>query len=230
MCGRYASARSVEDLAAAFGIGGDDVDGVAAPDWNVAPTKPVTAVLVRHERRVLTTLRWGLVPSWADTPSVGARMINARIETAAEKPAYRDALASRRCLLPADGWYEWQVRADGVRQPHYLAPDDGSVLALAGLWETWWDADGRPLRTATILTGPAPDDLRGVHDRAPVVVPRDLWADWLDPTATDFSSVLRPTAAGVVHAWPVGAAVGDVRVNGPALTERVDIDEQPPLF
>jgi putative SOS response-associated peptidase YedK len=230
MCGRYASARSVEDIAEAFGIRADDVESVAAPDWNVAPTKQVTAVLERDGRRLLTTLRWGLVPSWAGDPSVGARMINARIETAADKPAFRDALAARRCLLPADGWYEWQARADGVRQPHYLAPDDGSVLALAGLWETWWDAERVPLRTATILTGPAPDDLRAVHDRAPLVLPRSAWAEWLDRSIGEVSSLLRPTPAGLVRPRPVGPAVGDVRNNGPGLTEPVHVDEQPSLF
>src|SRR4051795_8360605 len=108
MCGRYAAARSVEDLASAFGIGADDVDDAAAPDWNVAPTKPVTAVLCRDDRRVLTTLRWGLVPSWATDPSVGSRMINARLESVVTKPAFRKAFAKRRCLVPADGFYEWQ--------------------------------------------------------------------------------------------------------------------------
>jgi putative SOS response-associated peptidase YedK len=230
MCGRYASARSVDDIASAFGIGDDDVDAVAEPDWNVAPTKAMSAVLVRDGRRTLTTLRWGLVPSWAADPSVGSRMINARIETAPDKPAFRDALASRRCLLPADGWYEWQVRPDGVRQPHFLAPDDGAVLGLAGLWETWWDAEGRPLRTATILTGSAPDDLRQVHDRAPVVLPSADWAAWLDVETSDVSALLRPTAPGVVRPRPVGFAVGDVRENGPRLIEPVELDEQPSLF
>jgi putative SOS response-associated peptidase YedK len=230
MCGRYASARSVDDLASTFGITTDDVDAAAAPDWNVAPTKPVTAVLVRDGRRTLTTLRWGLVPSWASDPSVGARMINARLETAAEKPAFRDALVARRCLLPADGWYEWQARPDGSRQPHFLAPPDGQVIALAGLWEVWWDAEGRPLRSATIVTGPAPDDLASIHDRAPMVVPQATWHAWLDPDMTEGARLLEATPVGVVVPRPVGDAVGDVRSNGPQLVEPVQVAEQPPLF
>jgi len=230
MCGRYASARSVDDIASAFGISEDDVDDIAAPDWNVAPTKPVTAVLCHDGRRLLTTLRWGLVPSWATDPSVGARMINARLETMAEKPAFRDALAARRCLVAADGWYEWSTRPDGSRQPHYLAPPDGSLLAFAGLWETWWDAEGRPLRTVTIVTGPAPADLTVVHDRAPVVVPPADWGDWLDPGRDAVEGLLRPTPPGVVVPRFVGDAVGNVNANGPQLVEEVTVPQQESLF
>jgi putative SOS response-associated peptidase YedK len=230
MCGRYASARSVGDLASTFGIGADDVDDVAGPDWNVAPTKPVTVVVRRDDRRLLTTFTWGLVPSWATDPSVGARMINARLETVADKPAFRDALAARRCLVPADGWYEWAARPDGSRQPHYLAPPGGDVLAFAGLWETWRDAEGRQLRTVTIVTGPAPPDLRAVHERAPVVLPARDWDDWLDPQLRAGGGLLRPTPPGVVVPRPVGDAVGNVAANGPQLIDPVTVVEQPPLF
>jgi putative SOS response-associated peptidase YedK len=228
MCGRYASARSVDDLASTFGIRDDDVESVAAADWNVAPTKPVTAVLERDGRRVLTTLRWGLVPPWASEPT--ARLINARIETVATKPAYRTALAERRCLLPADGWYEWQTKAGGVRQPHFLAPPDGEVVALAGLWEVWRDGEGRLLETTTILTGPAPPDLAEIHDRAPVVLPRLTWDTWLDESRRDVGALLVPTPPRTVVAHPVGPAVGDVRANGPELVEPVEVSEQPTLF
>lgn len=231
MCGRYASARPVRDVAAAFGIDEDDVDATVPPaDWNVAPTKPVAVVAVRDGRRVLTGLRWGLVPSWSADPSIGSRLINARIETAADKPAFRDPLRTRRCLLPADGWYEWARRPDGGRQPHFLSPADGGLLAFAGLWAQWADAEGRIVRTVTILTGPAPEELRHVHDRAPVVLPPAEWTDWLDPDRVDAVGLLHPTAAGVVVARPVGDAVGDVRATGPALVEPVDVVEQPSLF
>lgn len=228
MCGRYASARRVEDLAATFGI--DEVDAALPADWNLAPTKPVPTVLARDGRRVLTAARWGLVPSYAPDPSVGARLINARIETVGERPAYRGALAARRCLLPADGWYEWATRPDGGRQPYYLTPPDGAVLAFAGLWEVWYAADGVPLVTTTILTGPAPEDLRTVHDRAPVVLPAASWRAWLDPTTRAPAALLRPTSAGIVAARPVGPQVGDVRAAGEWLTRRVDPPEQPALF
>ena len=229
MCGRYASARSVDDIASAFGIHDEGVDAPPAPDWNVAPTKPAAMVLVRTQTRVLTHARWGLVPSWASDPSVGVRMINARIETVAEKPAFRDALVARRCLLPADGWYEWTTRPDGSRQPYYLTPPDGRVLALAGLWEVWRDAEGRALVSTTILTGPAPSDLATIHDRAPVVLDGDAWRDWLDPDG-DPRTLLRPTPSGVVVAHPVSPLVGDVRENGAHLVEPAAVVEQPPLF
>ena len=232
MCGRYASARSVQDLAVAFGIREDHVESTLEADWNVAPTKAISAVLDRGAGPVLTSLRWGLVPAWADDPSIGSRLINARLETAWEKPAFRSALAERRCLIPADGWYEWATRPDGSRQPYFLTPDDGQVLAFAGLWEVWRDAEGRPMPTATILTGDAPADLRDVHDRAPVVLSPQTWTQWLDRRSVenDVRAVLRPTAAGVVRPRPVGPAVGDVRSNGPDLVERVVVNEQPPLF
>jgi putative SOS response-associated peptidase YedK len=232
MCGRYASARSVQDLAAAFGIRDDHVESTLEADWNVAPTKAISAVLDRGVGPVLTSVRWGLVPSWADDPSIGPRLINARLETAWEKPAFRGALAERRCLIPADGWYEWASLPDGSRQPYFLAPDGGQVLAFAGLWEVWRDAEGRPLPTATIITGEAPADLRDVHDRAPVVLPPQTWTQWLDRGSAedDVRAVLRATSAGVVRPRPVGSAVGDVRANGPELVEPVTVTEQPPLF
>lgn len=229
MCGRYASARSVQDLAETFGISADRVEGVADPDWNVAPTKPVTVVVETSGRRVLETMRWGLVPSWASDPGIGSRLINARMETVQDKPAFRDALTARRCLLPADGWYEWALQPGGSRQPYYLTPADGRVLAFAGLWERWYDAEGRLLVTTTIVTGPAPPDLRTIHDRAPLVIGPEDWSDWLDvriPAAT----LLIPTREGVVRAHPVSSDVGDVRANGAHLTDPVVLPEQTTLF
>lgn len=232
MCGRYASARSVEDLASTFGVSGDDIDELPAPDWNVAPTKPVPAVLVRDGRVVLTSLRWGLVPSWAPSPADGATLFNARIETVEEKPAFRDAVRRRRCLLPADGWYEWARFPDGRRIPHFLTSADGDVLALAGVWEAWRDAEGRVLRSVAILTGAAEGELAQVHDRAPVVIEAADWSRWTDPDAEprDVRALLRPTPPGLVRLWPVSDRVGDVRSAGPDLAAPVRIDEQPALF
>jgi putative SOS response-associated peptidase YedK len=229
MCGRYASARSVDDIASAFGIADGDVDLPAAADWNIAPTKPVPAVLLRDDRRVLTALIWGLVPAWADDPSIASKLFNARAETVAEKPAFRDALASRRCLLPADGWFEWQRRPDGARQPHYLTSATAEILAFAGLWELWRAADGRQLTTATIITAEAPDALKNLHDRAPVVVPKSSWPDWLDPNS-DALAVLAQRDYRDITTWPVGPEVGDVGNNGPDLIRPVSVDEQEALF
>lgn len=230
MCGRYAAARALPDVAATFAV--DDVDADPPPDWNVAPTKRVPVVLVRGNRRVLTVMRWGLVPAWATDPSIGPGLINARVETVADKPAFREPLRRRRCLLPADGWYEWAARPDGGRQPHFMSPPDGALLAFAGLWEIWRDpaATGEPMLTVTILTGPAPADLRHVHDRAPVIVAPPDWRHWLDPDVGDVGELLRPTSAGIVEPRPVSDAVGDVRAAGPQLVERVAVVEQPSLF
>lgn len=230
MCGRYASARSVDDIASAFGISEDNVDVPPTADWNIAPTKTVAVVLTRNDRWVLTSARWGLVPSWATDPAIGARLINARLETIAEKPAFRDALTSRRCVLPADGWYEWATRPDGSRQPYFLAPADGRLLAFAGLWEVWYDGEGRPLISTTIVTGPAPDDLRFVHDRAPVVLGRDCWSDWLGPSTRTPQRLIAPTKSGEVVPRTVSDAVGDVHSNGPELTAEIAVPEQPSLF
>lgn len=231
MCGRYASARSVDDLASTFGVSGDDIDELPAADWNIAPTKPVPAVLLRDGRTVLTTLRWGLVPSWAPTPE-GPTLFNARVETVMDKPAFRDPVRRRRCLLPADGWYEWARLPDGRRVPHFLTRRDRDIVAFAGVWDSWRDAEGRVIVSTAILTGAAAVDLAGVHDRAPVVLDRTKWSDWINPATSveQLAALLVPTAEGVAEAWPVGDAVGDVRATGPGLTTRVAVDEQPSLF
>jgi putative SOS response-associated peptidase YedK len=238
MCGRYASARSVDDITGAFGISTGDVDEpLPDADWNVAPTKQVAAVVARDGRPALTALRWGLVPSWVASPAggatqPGATLFNARLETVVDKPAFRDAIRRRRCLLPADGWYEWARFDDGRRIPHFLSAADGGLLALAGIWEEWRDAEGRVLRSTAILTGAAPPDLAHVHDRAPMVLERSAWSQWLDPGApeTVVRGLLQPTPSGTIRLWPVADRVGDVRENDSRLTTPVAVDEQPPLF
>jgi putative SOS response-associated peptidase YedK len=249
MCGRYASTKSAADIATEFNA--VDATGrslLAEPgaDYNVAPTKPVLAVVQRHPRdedgtvqadrteRSVRVMRWGLVPSWAKDPSVGARMINARAETAADKPAFRKALGRRRCLLPADGWYEWR-RGDGggAKQPYFVTGTDGASLALAGLWEFWRpagaDHDGDPLITSAVMTTDAVGPLRDIHDRMPLVLPPDAWDAWLDPdvAATDdrIAALLRPPSPELVAALelrPVSALVNNVRNEGHRLVERVE--------
>ena len=171
-------------------------------------------------------------PSWAASPTDGATLFNARIETVEEKPAFREAVRRRRCLLPADGWYEWARLPDGRRIPHFLSSADGSVVALAGLWETWRDAEGRVLRSVAILTGAADAELARVHDRAPVVIERADWRRWADPDSDpqDVRALLRPTPARLIRMWPVSDRVGDVRAAGADLAAPVQIDEQPALF
>src|SRR4051812_10200996 len=205
MCGRYASSRKPEDLVEEFEIsapGANKVQEALAPDFNVAPTKPVYAVMERSPsarddpepeppQRQLRVLSWGLIPSWAKDASIGNRLINARVETVGEKPAFRRAFAIRRCLLPADGYYEWWAATgpDGkpVKQPFFIRPRDESVLAMAGLYEFWRDpnapedSDDAWVISATILTTSAEDALGHVHDRMPLMVDPAGWSAWLDP-------------------------------------------------
>lgn len=240
MCGRYASVSGRPELLETFAAtdpteGPDRTVEPLEPDYNVAPTKPVPAVLTRARRepddgagaseRQLRLLRWGLVPSWAKDMSIGSRLINARAETLADKPAFRAALGRRRCLLPAKGWYEWYGERPR-RQPYFITPSAGGLLAMAGLYELWRDRAAGPdapwLWTATIVTGQAVDELGHLHDRAPRLVAPEDWATWLDPQVRDSDVVLpllRTASPGELHAYPVSPAVGNVAAAGPALIE-----------
>jgi putative SOS response-associated peptidase YedK len=236
MCGRYASARDARDLASAFGVDPDEAADEPAealpPSWNVAPTDPVHAVLQRGERRLLKVLRWGLVPSWAKDAKGAARLINARQETVTSKPAFRAAYARRRCLLPADGYYEWQV-VGGRKQPWYLTSPDGRPLAMAGLYEVWSPRpDAGPaerLWTCTVITTEAADDTG--PDPRPDAAARAAaeWARWLDPELEDPGHLLVPAVSGALDAWPVGAAVGNVRNDGPELVQPVPLQGPGPV-
>jgi putative SOS response-associated peptidase YedK len=216
MCGRYASTRSPDELTIAFDAT-DHTDGSAPePDYNVAPTKPVHAVRSGSDGgRRLDVVSWGLVPSWAADRKIASRLLNARAETLAATPAFRSAFASRRCLVPADGWYEWTPREDGPgKQPYFLTPADGSLLAFAGLWETWGRGEDR-IVTCTVVTTAAHGALAGVHDRMPLVLEPARWAAWLGEEPSD--DLLAPTHSDTVSALeirPVGPHVGNVRNNG----------------
>jgi len=264
MCGRYASARKRVELLEEFSVQSDRAGDPLAPDYNVAPTKPVYAVLTRGSgdrddadgrpgRRVpeaedrevagsngkgadrqLRVVRWGLVPFWAKDVKIGSRLINARAETVAEKPAFRRAFAQRRCLLPADGYYEWQQHKDGPKQPIYITRADGRSLAFAGLYELWRDpavpsddADAW-LWTCTVITTSAPDDLGHIHDRMPMVIDPASWGDWLDPAnheVSDLRSLLVPAAVSGLTTYPVSTAVNSVRNNGPQLIDPIGPDD-----
>ena len=229
MCGRYASSRDARDLASAFDVE-EPLEQVLPPSWNVAPTDPVYGVLQRDGTRRLKVLRWGLVPSWAKDAKGAARLINARRETVSSKPAFRAAYARRRCLLPADGYYEWQV--DGTRkQPWFLTSADGGPLAMAGLYEVWSPPEGDRLWTCTVLTTEAADDTGHIHDRTPLVVPRADWDRWLDPEVEDpGEDLLVPAVSGALDAWPVSPAVGNVRNDGPELVQPLEPETPPTLF
>ncbi|WP_329104180.1 SOS response-associated peptidase [Micromonospora sp. NBC_01699] len=245
MCGRYATTRSAADLSQLF-ESYDETGGRLDADYNVAPTDPVPIVRMSASagptatgnrsdatgeppvpRRALSVARWGLVPSWAKDARGGARMINARAETVATTNAYARSFARRRCLVPADGWYEW-VRGDGgTKQPYFMTPADGGVLALAGLWSVWKGPDG-PLLSCSVITTPAVGELADVHDRMPLLLAPERWTDWLDGGDSSTHLLAPPSArmlAGI-EIRPVGRGVGDVRNDGPELVARVDA---PPL-
>jgi putative SOS response-associated peptidase YedK len=243
VCGRYAASRSPDDLVEEFEVVSVP-EQVVEPSWNVAPTNTVYAVVERPPRgepeappvRQLRTVRWGLVPVWAKDPSIGSRLINARVESVAEKPAFRKAFAKRRCLLPADGYFEWYGEERGKKQPFFIRPPDGGVLAMAGLYEFWRD-DSKDeddpeawLTTCTVITTSAPDDLGRIHDRMPMIVERDRYGDWLDPAVEDLSalrSLLVPAAPGRLTAYPVSKDVNNVRNNGAHLVAPVPVDGLP---
>jgi len=255
MCGRYAASRSADDLVTEFEVERIDAQGAGAvpagglpADYNVAPTKMVHAVLQRPPHRGeapvrrLVALRWGLIPSWAKDPAIGSRMINARMETAAEKPAYRRAFAARRCLLPADGYYEWyptSMRGKGGKprkQPFFIRPTDGGVLAMAGLYEIWRDQrkdrdDPEAWRwSCAVLTTTAEDAVGHVHDRMPLLVEPARRQAWLEPADSDADrllSLLVPAAPGRLEALPVSTRVNDVRHNGPDLVAPLPMAEPP---
>lgn len=256
MCGRYSSRKDVDDLVREFEVQQVDVAEKLEPDYNVAPSKQVLAVLDRLPRepagaedessepsgptRHLAQVKWGLVPFWSKDPKIGNRMINARVESSGEKPAFRAAFSKRRCLIPADGYYEWydtgeQVGGKKRKQPFFIHPADGGTLAMAGLYEIWRDPEkaeddpDRFLWTCTILTTTAEDSVGRIHDRMPLTLDREAYDAWLDPRITDPAEVrqlLIPAAPGKLDAYPVSTRVNNVRNNGPDLIEPIPAEDE----
>ncbi len=236
MCGRFTSTSTVTDLAEVFGVEEVRAEPLE-PRYNVAPSLPVYAVALRRPgggsdqavHRALGTFRWGLIPSWATDPAVGNRMINARAEGITTKPAYRRAVVARRCLIPADAFYEWQRRvgADGRaagRLPHAVRRRDGRPIALAGIWESWRDPAepaAPPVRTCAIVTTAANALLAPVHDRMPVIVEEPDWQPWLDPETGMglVETLMRPAADDLLEVYPVSTRVNHVAHDGPELLE-----------
>lgn len=236
MCGRYATTQTSATLHQAFEIDLANSFVELEADYNMAPTKLAPVVIGRRgdetpesapPQRELLTARWGLIPSWAKDPSIGSRMINARSETVAEKPAFKKAFSRRRALVPADGYFEWYapeaVEGQGkpAKQPFYITPKDGSVLAMAGLYEFWKDREADEwVVSYTILTTTAEDALGHVHERMPLFLTPDAYDAWLDPSprsADDLLGLLVPAAPGRLDAFAVSTAVNNVRNNGPEL-------------
>ena len=239
MCGRYSQAKDPATLAEEFDAV-DATDGAwPGPDHNVAPTTTVIGVVDRHPRdasgtadpqrleRSLRPMRWGLVPGWADDPKIGNRMINARSDSLTSKPAFRRAVKGRRCLLPADGWFEWQKDGPGGRKvPYFITLPGGKSLAFAGLWETWRPKGApkgtAPLISTTVVTIDAAGPLVDIHHRMPLVLPAERWKAWLDPDNDDPTALLEPPPPELLTSFElrqVCTSVNNVKNHGPELVE-----------
>ena len=235
MCGRFSQQRPASELAEIFAA--EPLAEELGPRYNVAPTDEAYVVVQRAERRAVVAYRWGLIPHWADSPKVAARMFNARSETLTRSPAFSDAVRRKRCLVPVDGFYEWQG-IDGRRQPFTIGRADRRPLALAGLWSGWRDrsadveesegaaAGPAVVRTFTIVTTGPNEQLASLHARMPVVVPERAWDLWLDPGVADLAELrglFEPTDEIRLRIDPVRDLVNNVRNDGPELVEPIDL-------
>ncbi|MDE0803894.1 MAG: SOS response-associated peptidase [Acidimicrobiales bacterium] len=247
MCGRFVSSSTPDELADYFGVdkvaetvlqpstdenGGDEPPAGPRANFNVAPTQDVFAVIEHEDERHLDAFFWGLIPSWAKEAKIGSRMINARAETLPEKNAYKSSYKKRRCLIPADGFYEWQKLdpskgKKSPKQPMFMRSADGTPLAFAGLWSVWRGPDNEqdPLRSVTIITTTPNDTMAPIHDRMPVILGQDDWATWLDRDNDDLdllSQLLVPAPNDLLTTTPVSTQVNNVRNNGPDLIEEAE--------
>ncbi|MFB2880460.1 SOS response-associated peptidase [Floridanema aerugineum] len=210
MCGRYSFTQVAEAIADKFQV--KEVPPLS-PRYNIAPTQQIATVSVNSEssERQFKMLRWGLIPSWAKDAKMGAKLINARAETVAEKPAFRSAFKKRRCLILADGFYEWKTQ-DGEKQPFYFRWENGEPFAFAGLWEHWEKGEGEPIESCTILTTEANELMRPIHDRMPVILEPKNYEQWLDPEAKKIEllqSFLQPYPSEEMTAYPVSTKVNN---------------------
>jgi putative SOS response-associated peptidase YedK len=220
MCGRFELHTNPAAIALAFGLAHPPA---ISPRYNIAPMQDVPVVrTTRGGERELAQVRWGLVPRWAKDPSIGARMINARAETLDTKPAFRNALKWHRCLLPADGFYEWRTLPNG-KQPFRIGMKDGSLFGLAALFERWLSPEGEVLDTCAIVTTPANPLIRPLHDRMPLIIAPEDYARWLDRSVEDVTDLLSPYPASAMNFYPVSTRVNAVRNDDPSIIEPVEV-------
>lgn len=233
MCGRFVSSSSPEQIGAYFGA--EPPAAVLAENFNVAPTNDIYAVVIGSDgSRRVEVFHWGLVPTWAKDIKIGSKMINARAETLSEKGAFKPLLKNRRCIIPMDGFYEWQAQTGSIaagtpkskpaKQPMFVHRNDGEPLAVAGLWSPWRDRtlgqDAPWLHSATVITCGANETMAPIHDRMPVILPASVWQTWLDPRFNDIealASMLVPAAEGLLTTYPVSTDVNQVSNNGESL-------------
>jgi len=222
MCGRFTQQRPSAELAALFGA--EDLAASPGGRYNLAPQQ-LGLVIVEHDdlRRAIVPYRWGLIPSWAKDARIGSRLINARAETVSTTPAFRASFAKRRCIVPADGFYEWERVTPDIRQPNLIRRTDGEPMAFAGLWSIWRDPtreDAEPLRTFSIITTTANATLEPIHDRMPAILPASAWEAWLTPEAPEpgeLLALLQPASGDLLERFPVSKRVNSARNEGPDL-------------
>lgn len=219
MCGRYTLKTPIDVVAEHFGI--EEYPSSLTPSYNVAPTQEVAAVVEEDDGRKLEMFRWGLIPSWAKDPAIGNKMINARAETVSEKPSFRSAFKRRRCLILADGFYEWQKTDGGGKQPFHIRMKDSSPFAFAGLWESW-DGHGEGIRSCSVVTTDANDLMNEIHHRMPVILLPEHYGAWLDPGFEEkeaLTALLRPYPSEEMEAYPVSRRVNRPANNEPGVVE-----------
>jgi len=249
MCGRYALKTDPKQIATQFGVSKAIFSGnhlgmfdgtvisasalseqMLLPSFNIAPTHQIPAIVQIENERVLTTFQWGLIPSWAKDPSIGARMINARVETVLEKPSFRSAAARRHCIIPADGWFEWQTLGKSKKVPHFFSRIDQALLGLAGIYESWTSPDGSEIWTCSLITTDASPEFGKIHDRMPLLVSAQATDIWLAQGASAVAELqLQAVPEAELTQWEVSPAVGQVRNNNPKLIEPAE-PEDPSLL
>lgn len=226
MCGRYASTLPPEMMQELFKLL-NQIDMV--PRYNIAPTQPIAAIWEQHGRREAHFARWGLVPGWVKDPREFPLLINARVETMAEKPAFRDALKHGRCIIPASGYYEWHTNPDKTKQPYYITLADDRPMALAGLYASWMGPNGKEIDSVATITVPTNNQLSHIHDRMPAILDEAAINDWLnvrDVRAAEAYQLALPLPDGVLKFHPVSTRVNSARDDDPGLIEPVTL--QPP--
>jgi len=226
VCNRYRLTHSKQYLTERFQVSDEEVE--EHPRYNIAPTQPVLIVRKEQDKKIrhFTTMRWGLIPSWAKDMSIGTQTLNARSETVTTKPAFRDAILRKRCLIPSDGFYEWQ-KMGSVKQPYCFEVGEGELFALAGLWDQWETPEGQIIESCSILTTAANSPVADLHDRMPVIVPPDKYDVWLDPDVNDFNvirDILRPYDANLMRRYPVSTKLNNSKIDGAESASPVILD------
>lgn len=224
MCGRFALTTKPEDVMARLGYAKEEL---FPPRYNISPTQPILTVRDDSKRRKIELMRWGFIPSWVKDPAQFSLLVNARSETIRSKPSFKTAIKHRRCLIPMSGYYEWHRTPSG-KQPFLITPADGSLMAVAGLWETWCDPDGGDMDTALLITTPANAQLKQIHHRMPAIIHPEQFDQWLDtgnPRVKEPVSLLRPIEDGFLTALPVSTRVNNAANDDAQLMEPVPYEE-----